>query len=86
MARLVRPAKIPLITDSSTRFGLSLPAGDNQLIVFADLNRNGMFGQDEMVDESNVALDPNKFSDKSLTQFLDHLRLSSTVCSCLEMS
>ncbi len=59
---------------AGTHFGLNLPAGDYQLLVFADSDLNQVFDQTEVIGQTTIALTPQGSEEK----VLDHVNISLT--------
>jgi len=60
---------------AGTHFGLNLPEGDYQLLVFADRNKNQIFDQTEVIGQKTISLNQMTSSDKVLDQI--EIQLSS---------
>lgn len=54
------------LAGAGTHFGLNLPEGDYQLLVFADRDNNRVFEQTEVVGRKTISLTPAAFPDKVL--------------------
>lgn len=48
--------EINQLGQARTHYGMNLPGGDYRLLVFADVNRNGVFEADEVVGERHLSL------------------------------
>jgi pimeloyl-ACP methyl ester carboxylesterase len=53
-------------TEAGTHFGLNLPAGDYQLLVFADSDKNEIFDQTEVIGQKAISLNPVSSPNKVL--------------------
>lgn len=52
------------VARAGTHFGLNLPEGQYEVLVFVDKNENAVFDQSELVGQSLVVLDADKYPDK----------------------
>jgi len=60
---------------AGTHFGLNLPEGNYQLLVFADRDKNQIFEQTEVIGRKDISLDPTTSPDKVLDRI--EIQLSS---------
>lgn len=52
-----------------THFGLHLPEGDYEIIVFSDDNKNGRYEAFEAIAQKNITINSEQYPDKVITQF-----------------
>ncbi|XPF93602.1 lipase family alpha/beta hydrolase [Colwellia sp. RE-S-Sl-9] len=64
---------------TNTHYGLNLPEGEYTLLVYADINKDGLFHQSEIVGEKALALNTTNFPDKLAKQIDIKLITSSSV-------
>ena len=58
------PVDIAQFAHAGTHYGLNLPEGRYELLVFADLNQNSVYEQTEVVGRRSINLNAEDFSDK----------------------
>ena len=58
---------------AGTHFGLNLPEGDYQLLVFADMDNNQLFDQAEVIGQKRIALNQTTSPSKVLDRIEIHL-------------
>ncbi|MCP4450376.1 MAG: alpha/beta hydrolase, partial [Planctomycetes bacterium] len=66
------------LAGAGTHFGLDLPEGDYQLLVLADMDKNQMFDQTEVIGQKAISLNQTTLPDKVLDRV--EIQLSSPWC------
>ena len=64
---------------SGTHFGLDLPSGDYDILVFSDRNRNRVYDSDEVIGKSQLSLTDQNYPSMVVTQHIIAIGNSSTI-------
>jgi len=64
---------------SGTHFGLDLPSGNYDILVFSDRDQNGFFESDEVIGESQLSLSKHNYPSMVVTQHLVEISEFSTI-------
>jgi pimeloyl-ACP methyl ester carboxylesterase len=64
---------------SGTHFGLDLPSGDYDILVFSDRNRNRVYDSDEVVGKSQLSLSKQNYPSMVVTQHIVEIINFSTI-------
>ena len=64
---------------AGTHFGLDLPSGDYDILVFSDRNQNGFYEHDEVIGKSQLSLSKQNYPSMVVTRHLVALSESSTI-------